>query len=137
MNYSETNKIESENNNNLTPEIVLSSSYLENKSPNIYPTTTTTNVNTRNKSISYQLPEHLSYNNKYICTYTSYLKKYSHLLIQLTPQELYYFEKLYPFIDNITIIEKSIQELSWILKINDDELVNMISKISFLYIVKQ
>ena len=60
-----------------------------------------------------------------------------HLPKGLNTHEEILIEKLYPYIVNLTISNKTVSEIAWVLRVSEEDLLCIIDKIPYLYIVKK
>lgn len=59
------------------------------------------------------------------------------LPFELSANEAALMERVFPFIYNCSVSVKTIGEIVWILRVSEEELIQVISKIPFLHIVKK
>jgi hypothetical protein len=55
----------------------------------------------------------------------------------LTPKEKLLFDKLYPFIAASRASTKTVSEISWFLKVSEEDVLNLVDKLCFLQIVRK
>ena len=56
---------------------------------------------------------------------------------ELNPSEVALMERVFPFVLNYAVSVKTIGEIVWILRVSEEELIHVISKVPYLHIVKK
>jgi hypothetical protein len=55
----------------------------------------------------------------------------------LSPQEVSLLERLFPFVLNTTVSAKTVGEIAWVLRVQEEEILHVIGLVPFLHTVKK